>query len=86
MGDRTKLRNLVRLFSAAMRLKLLYKHDRGWENWDAPAFREKLVDDLMQHLVRAIETRDHKKWIDVANYAAFLWYHDGKVQLNDEGR
>jgi hypothetical protein len=83
MGDRTRLRKLVQKFSAAMRVKLLSKQDRGWENWDVPAFREKLVVDLISHLLRAADGKHPEQWVDIANYAAFLWHLDAKVDLGE---
>lgn len=76
MGERTDLRALVRDFSSEMRQKLLSKEDDGWFGWDdVYAERHKLPrrlqEALMSHVVRAID--DPKQWIDVANFAAFLW-------------
>lgn len=72
-NERTMLRQLVREFSSEMREKLLAKADAGWGGWDIKIYKKTLEEKLVHHLVRALKG-DAKQWVDVANFAAFLWY------------
>ena len=67
------LKSLVADFSAEMYEKLRHKQDCGWGGWneECQVSDEELETDLMKHIGRA--RSDPKQWIDVANYAAFLW-------------
>lgn len=69
MGEKTELRNLVRQFSAEQYAKLNRKVDLGWLGWDDPGNRDDFKTRLIEHVVK-------EDWVDVANFAAFLWYLD----------
>jgi hypothetical protein len=72
MGEKSELRKLVRDFSAEMREKLLAKADRGWRGWNATYYREIFRSLLVEHVSKG-------DWVDVANFAAFLWYLDQRA-------
>ena len=72
MGDKTELRRLVTEFSSEMRSKLAAKADAGWCGWNAMNLPDSVLEEkLFAHAARAM--RDPKQWVDVANFAAFLW-------------
>ena len=72
MSEKAALRTLVKDFSAEMREKLLAKADQGWVGWDHPNYRLDLEQKLFAHVLRALRG-DSRQWVDVANFAAFLW-------------
>ena len=74
MGEKRGLEKLVERFSGAMLEKLKAKRRSGYTGWDRRIPAEDLERRLADHMVRAIH--DPKQWVDVANFAAFLWYRD----------
>jgi len=79
MTETQRLQAAVNDFSKEMKRKLLQKKDRGFEGWDCINSENGQLK-LMTHFVRAI--KDPEQWVDVANFAMFLWYtqtgRDGK--------
>ena len=78
---------LVSDFSDAMRRKLHQKRHQDWSGWDDPDERDALIAKLRSHVVRASssdEIPDGKQWIDVANFAAFLWWIDEAKWIEDQ--
>ena len=72
MTDLERLDKLVDEFSHAMRDKLYLKKAHGFHGWDEKVMRGVLTRKLNEHVERA--RKDPKQWIDVANFAAFLWW------------
>lgn len=64
---------LIELFSAKMLKKLNAKKRQGFSGWQHIELKQKLENDLLLHLKRALQG-DSSQWVDVANYAAFLDY------------
>lgn len=75
--DDKALTALVDEFAAEMKLKLLAKRREGNWGWDNPENRDKIEHGLFAHLKRP------GQWIDVANYAAFLWNIDRQPEQGD---
>lgn len=75
--DDKALTALVDEFAAEMKLKLLAKRREGNWGWDNPENRDKIEHGLFAHLKRP------GQWIDVANYAAFLWNIDRHPEQGD---
>ena len=71
MTDEDKLNKLVDDFSMAMRRKLLLKKHQGFYGWNDKSYRGVIGKKLMEHVERA--RKDPSQWVDVANFAAFLW-------------
>jgi len=65
-----------------MKQKLLSKRSDGMRDWDSPAYRSLLVQRLLLHVAQGME--DGKQWVDVANFAAFLWWMDTGQDLGEE--
>lgn len=76
------VRQLVREFSREMREKLLVKTGDGWSGWNTEGFQPACREGLAIHLVRALDG-DAAQWVDVANFAAFLWWMEARGK---EGR
>ncbi len=74
----TQLEQLVEKFSAGMLAKLNQQKDRGWTGWrNRQRFPDHvIVERLLSHVGKALH--DPKQWIDVANFAAFLWWRSRK--------
>lgn len=74
-SEAQRIRTAVAAFSHEMREKLLFKASAAggtWWGWDSEQFRDRFVELLLMHVAKA--TRDDKQWIDVANFALFLWW------------
>ena len=73
LTERQQLQMVVREFGAVMLAKLQTKRLRGFTGWNATNLPDSVLErGLMDHVARAM--RDPKQWIDVANFAAFLWW------------
>lgn len=74
---RGSIKQLVNQFSEAMRARLYYKgRVDQFSGWDTARFSEReLIDRLLSQVVRA--QKEPHRWIDVANFAAFLWWRSG---------
>jgi len=57
---------LIDTFAQEMKRKLHQKFQEGHRGWDTPRYKSFFKSELRKH----IEKED---WIDVANFAAFLW-------------
>ena len=79
MTETQRLQTAVNDFAKEMKVKLLRKKAQGFEGWDFIG-SENAQLKLMKHFVRAI--RDPEQWVDVANFAMFLWYRG--TGRNDE--
>lgn len=66
----------------AMRMKLRMKAGQGYRGWADHSCRGTLGRKLREHVERAAE--DPEQWIDVANFAAMLWWgHQLKLKRVD---
>jgi len=60
------LSKTVMVFALQMLDKLNMKQSRGWHGWGDKTLKGQFKKDLLKH----VEKGD---WVDVANYAMFLW-------------
>ena len=68
--EEDKLEDLIDGFASEMHRRLLEKMDEGFSGWDEIA-----PDSYIPRLKASI---GKKKWVDVANFAAFIWWHEQK--------
>jgi len=69
---RDPIDRLVDETAAAMRAKLREKASMGYRGWTRREVRGVLGRKLREHVERA--ATDPEQWLDVANFAAMLWY------------
>lgn len=65
------LTNVVDEFRLAMLRRLRAKERAGWSGWGDPSLELDFRNRLIQSFVRG-------NWVDVANFAAFLWEFNGR--------
>lgn len=65
------LNQAIFFFALEMLSKLTKKSIDGWTGWNRKSYKNKLIKDLKYHV-------EKKQWIDVGNYAMFLWNLDNK--------
>lgn len=71
------LEALVESFSREMLSKLKVQHNRGKRGWQGNFPKRDLELMLADNILRALRGNT-RRWIDVANIAAFLWYRGQK--------
>ena len=71
------LKRLVEGFSVAMIDKLLLKHQEGFKGWGSKKNVPLMKAKLLEHVLTAEKPADY---VDVANFAAFLWFIKRKKQ------
>lgn len=59
----------VFLFAKEMLCKLNNKYEEGWDGWD-----DKKQCDTAEFIERLKDHVDSRDWVDVANFAMFLWW------------
>lgn len=79
-----ELQALANDFGARMKEKLIDKYEQGYTGWDCINIVPGLESALQEHVKRAL-AGDYMQWIDVANLAAFLWWHGGNKARRDLG-
>ena len=67
-----KLIQLVDDFAIAMKARLIEKMNQDWHGWDGHCIRDETLHSSL--LVNYFE----QHYIDVANFAAFLWHRSGR--------
>ena len=71
---RSELEELVDRFAAEMKAKLLKKANDGWYGWDEKENIEQFSEDLLDHAdLQSPNGYADVDYVDVANFAAFLW-------------
>ncbi len=74
MFDADELRKLVHEFAEAMVKKLHQQVVDGYAGWDDPeVWGDVPIEKIKARLIQHIEKGDP---VDVANFAAFWWYHE----------
>lgn len=68
-----RLATLTVQFRRHMEAKLLLKQREGKGGWGNIRHRAFLKQELLLHVHRALESGKGEDYVDVANYAAFLW-------------
>ena len=82
LRDRSAYEQAADDFAEAMKSKLRLKGRQGFSGWDSEAFtgsqgfNPSLCEaKMMEHMAIAIKrSRDQAPWVDVANYAMFMWH------------
>ena len=75
--ERVALADMVKGFSQAMLTKLCEKEKDGWHGWRQIKNEAQFMRRLNEHVMKALDSGDY---VDVANFAAFLWYIRKKIE------
>jgi len=79
MTETQKLEKLVSMFAETMRKKLLKKMHAGFGGWadtTDSAVAENLHEKLKVCVEKYLKNGERKQLVDIANLAAFLWFHE----------
>ena len=70
-----EIRKALKVFSGCMDQRLEEKARKGFRGWDDPekVSDDDLKEDMAIHVNRALIQDEKGRWIDIANYAMFLW-------------
>lgn len=77
--EQEALNEMVDEFAAALKEKLQSKYSRGWRGWDDDVYFHEFKKRCVHHAMDAILNNDDDQWIDVGNFAAFLW-HQSRIR------
>ena len=64
---------LCRAVSRVMYRKLRQKEMEGYGGWDDPNQEVEMRDWFMDHAYKALDSKNPDDFVDVMNFAAFLW-------------
>lgn len=76
--DLQRLEDLIGVFAQDMLKKIRLKAAQGRGGWNLPVHVPAMKAALVEHIQKAIDGDAPDDWVDVANFAAFLYFHASK--------